>query len=320
MLGVGLCLSAVKLHPSAAQAQGAPHEFREVHLGMEMRIVVVHADADAAAALARRAFDGVEAHEAILSDWRAQSEVRRLEFAAPGMWVPVSAPLRDVLAVALRVARESNGVFDPTVGPLTELWREARRTGVPIDEARRAAARARVGYRRVDLDSAGRRVRFTTAGVRLDFGAVAKGWILDRALEVLTGPDAPGAGASGGARAALVEAGGDVVVRGAPPGSTGWRIRVPRAQGDTVLVLADGAVSSSGASAQRLLGVGETPESHVLDAANGRGLASDETLTVVGATGAIADALATALSLTPPDRRAPLAARFGVTVVSPPTR
>jgi thiamine biosynthesis lipoprotein len=307
LIGVGLCL-AVKLHPAAVDAQGAPHEFREVHLGMEMRIVVVHADQGAAAAMARRAFDGVEAHEAVLSDWRPESEVRRLEHAAAGEWVAISASLGDVLAVALLVAGESGGAFDPTVGPLTALWREARTTGTPVDETLRARAMTRVGHWHVELDTLADRVRFAVAGMRLDLGGVAKGWILDRALEVLI---------ADGASAALVEAGGDVVVRGAPPGAAGWRIRVPRPQGDTVLILDAGAVSSSGSLAQRIAGVNGATESHVVNPESGRGVPGDETVTVVGPSGAIADALATALSLTAPARRERLAARFGVTLIAP---
>jgi thiamine biosynthesis lipoprotein len=141
--------------------------------------------------------------------------------------------------------------------------------------------------------------------MRLDLGAVAKGWILDRALASLL---------DGGAQGALAEAGGDLVVRGAPPGARAWRIGVPRAHGDTVLLLRAGAVSSSGPEMQRL-GASDGGESHVLDARTGRGLAGDETVTVVGANGAIVDALSTALSLTVAAKRRALADRFGVSVI-----
>lgn len=307
VVGLGVACGVLNLQPRHAHAQGS-HEFREAHLGMEMRFVIVHESEPAAATLARRAFDEVERLEAILSDWRAGSELRRLEHVAPGTWVQVSAELRDVLALALSVARASDGAFDPTVGTLTALWREARTSGAPIDEARRAAALARVGHHLVELDSVRRRVRFARPNMRLDLGAVAKGWILDRAL---------GALAQGGAKAALVEAGGDLAVRGMPPGASGWRVSVPRARGDTVLHLTSGAVSSSGPSAQRLGGSDGQGESHVLDPRSGRGDGRDETVTVTGPSGAIADALSTAIALTAPEGREALARRFGVTIVAP---
>ncbi len=301
----------VNMSPLAVQSQGSPRdvfEFREVHLGMEVRIALVETSAEAAASKARLAFDEVARLEAILSDWRATSELRALARAEPGAWVSVSEPLRDVLALALRVARGTDGAFDPTIGPLTALWREARRTGQPIDSTARADARARVGYAFVTLDSSGARVRFARAGMRLDLGAVAKGWILDRALERLR---------AAGVHDALLEAGGDLVVRGAPPGERGWRIRVPRAAGDTILVMRGGAVSTSGASVQRVDDGRGGEESHVLDPRTGRGLREGADLTVTGPSAAIADALATALSLVPVERRAALAAAFGVRVMTP---
>lgn len=299
-------LLGVKLHPTSAAAQGAEHEFREAYLGMEVRIVVAHGSADSAAMSARRAFDGVAAHEALLSDWRARSEVRELATVPQGEWRSISSPLRDVLALALRVARASDGAFDPTIGPLSALWREARRTGTPIDEQARKAALARVGYWLVELDSAGSRVRFAVPGVQLDLGAVAKGWILDRALDSLR---------ANGVQAALVEAGGDVVVHGAPPGREGWQVLVPRARGDTLLVLSSGAVSSSGARAQRAP-TADGEEGHLIDPRAGLGAVIDEVLSVVGPAGAVTDALATALALTPGAQRAALAARFGVAIVA----
>lgn len=303
----GALLCAVNLHPSVAFAQGGPLEFREVHLGMEMRIVIA-SPVPHAEAVAARAFGRVEELEAILSDWRPTSELRALERVRPGQWVAISAPLRDVLALAIDVARASDGAFDPTVGPLTALWRESRRTGVPVADSARASALRRVGYAFVELDSARSRVRFARAGMRLDLGAVAKGWILDDVLARLRVE---------GVTDALVEAGGDLVVIGAPPGADGWRVAVPRASGDTVLVLRAGAVSTSGAEAQSILGADGAAESHVIDTRTGRGAAAAGSITVVGARAAVTDALATALSVVNGDRRAALADSYGVRIVAP---
>lgn len=301
----------VNLSPHAAPAQGRPpsvHEFREVHLGMPVRIAIVDTSPDRAAMRARAAYDEIERFEAILSDWRPASELRALDRVRAGEWVPISAPLRDVLALALRVARASGGAFDPTVGPLARLWREARRTGRPIDDAARSAALRRVGYHHVTLDSAGSRLRFAIEGMHLDLGGVAKGWILDRAMAVLR---------ARGTGAALVEAGGDLVVHGAPPLERGWRIQVPRARGDTVLVLAEGAVSTSGGSVQHVVDRHGGSESHLFDPRTGRGTREGYDVTVIGPNAALTDALGTALSLTRSERRRALASGFGVTLIAP---
>lgn len=274
---------------------------------MEVRVVTVGERAVAAEAAAA-AFARIAALEEVLSDWRPTSELRRLERAGVGAWQPVSAPLRDVLAIALDVARATDGAFDPTVGPLTALWRDARRTGRPVPPVAREAALRRVGHRFVELDSAGQRVRFLRDSMRLDLGAVAKGWILDRALETLR---------AAGVEAALVEAGGDLSAFGAPPGAPGWRVSVPRAEGDTVLVLRAGAVSTSGPDAQSIVGADGARESHVLMPTTGRGATDGRRVTVLGTNAATTDALATALSLVPPDAMRALAARYDVRIIAP---
>jgi thiamine biosynthesis lipoprotein len=294
-------LLVLNLHPTAACQQGAPREYREVHLGLEVRLLL---DGDPAQAdiAARVAFDRIDSLESILSDWRHDSELRRLEGAPIGQWTPVSAPLRDVLALALTVAQRTDGAFDPTIGSLTRLWREERRTGVAATDAARRTAQARVDWRAVTLDSAGARVRLERRGLAFDLGAIAKGWILDRAADTL---------AALGVRSALLEAGGDIVVRGAPAGRDGWRISV----GERVVTLIDGAVSSSGPTAQWVRDADGTVRSHVIDPATGRGRADGTGVTVVGRSGAVSDAIATALAVVPRSDWPGLLKEFGVELV-----
>ncbi len=309
MLRLAVLLLGMKLHPTGALAQGGRETFREVHLGMEMELALVMPSQEPAAPLARAAFDHVERLEQILSDWRATSELRRLEAVPPRTWTAVSPPLCEVLALALGVAKHSGGRFDPSIGPLTALWREAARTGRPISDSARAEAQRRVDYRAVRLDKRRCRVRFERAGMRLDLGAVAKGWIIDDMLALVR---------RGGARAAMISAGGDLAVFGAPPspqGAAGWRVAVPRAQGDTLLVLTRGAVSTSGPSAQRAPAT-QGEESHVFDARLGRGSTRAGDVTVMGERAAVTDALATAISLLPDKDGQKLARRYRVTIIT----
>lgn len=298
----------------ARQAAQQPAEFREVHMGMEVRLVVAGPGASDRARTeraARAAFDRVAELEAVLSDWRPTSELRRLSRQPAGAWVSVSPALCAVLALALDVARATDGQFDPTIGPLTVLWREVQRTGKPAPDSVWAAARARVGYRFVELDTMTHRVRLLRDSMRLDLGAIAKGWILDAALA-----DVRRVGVS----AALIEAGGDIALFGAPMGASagprGWRIAVPGAGPDSVLVLTAGAVSTSGPAEQSIPHRDGARESHVINPRTGHGAVDGRSITVVGPSAAITDALATALTLVPAPSMAALATRFGVRIVS----
>lgn len=298
-----LVWGALNLHPLGLVAQGTLQEYREVHLGMEVRMLLVgdSARTDRAAVMG---YDRIAELEEILSDWRAGSEVRRLEQHAVGEWIPISLPLRDVLMLALDVARASDGAFDPSVGPLTALWREAKRTGVPATDSAAAVARTSVGYQHIELDSAGSRVRLMRKGMRLDLGAIAKGWILDEALAIVRAT---------GIENALIEAGGDLVVNGAPPGAIGWRIGFHGSHGETTVLCTSGAVSTSGPSMQWIASADGTRESHVMRPATGRGTTDGHEITVFGTRAAITDALATALTLVPPAQRQALAKRYRVT-------
>lgn len=301
---------------SAAAAQTPPalpdlsraHEFREVHLGMEVRLVLVHADEMAARAIAGRAFARIEVLEGIMSDHRATSELNRIALAPVGQWTPVSRELHEVLGHAAFAAAATDGVFDHTVGPLTRLWREAARTGQPITDSARAIARQAVDHRSVEVDSSGFAVRFLRPGMRLDLGAIAKGWILDDVARLLD---------TAGVRSMLLEAGGEVVTRGAPPGASGWVIAVETSRGDTLLSLTNGAVSTSASRAQLAPVTGGGHEGHVFRTTTGRGATDSPQITVIGDRAWMTDAFATAFALMPPEKRRGLAERLQLRIVEP---
>ena len=257
-------------------------------MGVETRIVLYASDVTAARA-ARAAFARIAALEDIMSDWRPTSEVRRLD-QRPCQWVRVSRPLFDVLSRAVAIAHATDGAFDPTVGPLVALWRDARTRRRLPDSLALDSARTRVGWRLIALDSVRRRVRLATAGMRVDLGGIAKGWILQDALAELVRQ---------GVTRALVEAGGDLVVGDAPPGRRGWSIAVPGADSSLsarAAALTHAAVATSGAESQ-FVEVDGVRYSHVVDPRTGLGLTNGVTATVIAPHGATADALATALTV-----------------------
>ena len=273
-------------------------EFRELHMGLEVRIVL-YADSALARTAARAAFDRIAELEDIMSDYRPESELRRLG-SRPGEWVPVSQPLFYVLARSVEIAEATEGAFDATVGPLVHLWRESRRTGRLPDSHALDSARALVGWRRITIDTLGRRVRLTMPGMRLDLGGIAKGYIIERAIAVLRERGVP---------SGLVEAGGDIALGDTPPGQRGWTV----AGQDSTLLLANTSIATSGPQSQ-FAEIGGVRYSHVVDPRTGLGLTNGYGAMVIAADGALADALATALSVLGPERARRVLARYsGVT-------
>jgi FAD:protein FMN transferase len=274
-------------------------EFTQVHMGLPVRIVLYARDADLAARAAAAAFDRVAALDAIMSDYRRDSELNRVDTR----WRTVSPELFDVLARAVEIARATDGRFDPTVGPLVRLWRDARRTRALPAPDQLSGARAGIGWHHIDLDRRRRAVRLARDGMRLDLGGIAKGWILQDAARVLRDHHV--------ARV-LVEGGGDIVAGDPPPGQPGWRIEVHGADESftsRAARMSNAALATSGPAVQ-FVEIGGTRYSHVVDPRTGLGLTNNVMAHVIASDGATADALATALTVAGPDRARDLLARF----------
>jgi FAD:protein FMN transferase len=286
-----LALVGLRIGPDPPLAQAVPqlpHEFAQVHMGMPVRIRLYSSSETAAGTAAAAAFTRVAALDQMMSDYRPDSELRRLGSA----WSPVSRELFEVLEQSIAIAEATGGAFDPTVGPLVALWREARQRHRLPEATAIDAARGLVGWRLVELDAARPAVRLAREGVSLDLGGIAKGYIIQQALQAMI---------PFGVTRALVEAGGDIVVGDAPPGRDGWSIDVTGADAEFVARaarLTNAALATSGPTVQ-FVEIDGVRYSHVVDPRTGLGLTNQVTARVIAANGATADALATALTVAP---------------------
>jgi thiamine biosynthesis lipoprotein len=202
------------------------------------------------------------------------------------------------LRAAQQLSRRSDGAFDATVGPLSVLWRRARRLAEMPDPARLVEARSVVGADKLELDEDRRTARLIAPGMRLDLGGIAKGFAADEAARVL---DRNGIGA------ALIAAGGDIVVTGPPPGAPGWRIAVVSLEGADrppaeYLTLHHAAVSTSGDAEQfvALIAPGTADRvrySHIIDPRTGLAITGHSSVTIVAPDGTTSDGLATAVAV-----------------------
>lgn len=257
-------------------------------MGLPVRIRLYSSSEEAAGTAVAAAFARIAALDQMMSDYRPDSELRRLGSS----WSPVSRELFAVLERAIEIADATGGAFDPTVGPLVALWREARQSHRLPDASAIDTAKTLVGWRLVQLDAARPAVRLAREGARLDLGGIAKGYIIQQALQAMI---------PFGVTRALVEAGGDIVVGDAPPGRDGWSIDVTGSDAEFVARasrLTNAALATSGPTAQ-FVEIDGVRYSHVVDPRTGLGLTNQVTARVIAADGATADALATALTVAP---------------------
>lgn len=288
-------LLAVGLLVPDAQGQGQlqRYEYRQTQMGMAVRVVLYAPHDTVARRAGRAAFRRMEDLEDVLSSYRSSSELNRVSRRADETPVPVSRPLFAVLRRAQRLARRSDGAFDITAGPYLDLWATARKSGTLPDSSALRRAAARVGWEKMQVNEKSRTVRLASDSMQLNAGGIAKGYILDRALDTL---------AAEGMSRALIEAGGDLVMSGSPPEQSGWEVRLPAAgpeDGARTLRLDHAAVSTSG-DTQQFVEINGTRYSHVVDPRTGLGLTHHTLVTVVAEEGMTADGLATTLGVLKP--------------------
>jgi FAD:protein FMN transferase len=278
-----------------AQADQVPlqaFEAVEAHMGTLFRIKLYARDEQQAESAFHAAFERVAAVDSTLSDYKPNSELSRLSVTAVQHSVKVGDDLFYVLSASQQLSQETDGAFDITVGPLTRLWREARRQRRVPDPADVQQALSRCGFHKLHVNAADHTVKLDTHGMQLDAGGIAKGYAVDEALSVLK---------RNGISSALVAASGDLAFSDAPPGQRGWKIGIDsydfaNAPFTRIVQLENGAVSTSGDTEQHL-DAGGVRYSHIINPKTGMGLTWPLTVTVVAKRGIDADALATAVSV-----------------------
>ncbi|MHC4383709.1 MAG: FAD:protein FMN transferase [Planctomycetota bacterium] len=263
-------------------------EYSEIVMGVEARIVLYCPDEAAGRRAARGAFDRLAQLDGVMSDYRPDSELARVcRRAGPGRGpVPVSDDLGRVLDQARAVSAASAGAFDVTVGPLAELWRRARRAGKLPDPSAIDAARTRVGWRSMLVDTQSRTLELTRPDMQLDLGGIGKGFAAGEAVAFLS---------RCGVSRCLVDLGGDIAAGDPPPGADGWQVAIA-SKPARVLTIAGQAVAMSG-DTEQYLEIDGVRYSHIIDPRSGVGLTDRTAVTVIGPEAAITDALASAISV-----------------------
>ena len=271
--------------PSAEPPAFEDQEFKAMG-GMAIRIRAWGSPAGALGRALPRCQQLVETLEQQVSTFRESSLVSQLNRAA-GKPLVADADSFELIERALGWSQRTRGAFDPTVGPLVELWRTAGRTGRwPLPEEI-GAARARVGGTRIGLDRGSRSVT-VAAGTELDLAAIAEGFAADRLASLLRAE---------GVRRARIDVGGELRLYDDRPHPEPFRIGIRHPLQDGMIAelrLGSGAVATSGCYEGHAQAGGRRI-CHVIDPRSGMPVERTLSATVVAAQCTDADALDTAL-------------------------
>jgi FAD:protein FMN transferase len=272
------------------------YEFTEPHMGTLWHVTLYAPDEATAREAVGAAFARVAALDEVMTDYDPESELMRLSRSPRGVPVRVSDDLFDILKRSQELSVASGGAFDVTVGPLVQLWRRARRQRELPAADRLAAARRTVGFANLVLDERKRTATLLADGMRLDLGAIAKGFGADAALQVLR---------TRGLSRSLVAASGDLAIGDPPPGKTGCRVGIGLpGVGETnlasALLLSNAGVSTSG-DAEQYVELGGRRYSHIIDPRTGQALTNRIQVTIVADCATRSDALATTVCVLGPE-------------------
>jgi thiamine biosynthesis lipoprotein len=281
------------LHPPSSQSSDL-FKYHQVAMGTVIEITLIADDEEAANKASLQAFQEIKRIETLMSPWLDSSDVTRINRSAGKERVKVSPETFEVIQKAQGISELSEGGFDITVGPLTELWREARKKKIPpsIEEVKEKLGL--VNFKNIETDQEGK-VFLKKKGMAIDLGGIAKGYAVDRAFEFLK---------SLRYKNLIVNAGGDLRVGGFKNNQL-WSIGIQNPRESQKLLarisVSNTALATSGDYEKFFLYQGKRYH-HIFNPKDGFPTDGCQSVTIFSKDGMTADALATAVFVLGPEK------------------
>lgn len=253
------------------------------------------------------AFKELNSLSDLLNFFSETSEVASINRSAGVSPVKVSKETFEVIEKALSVSEDTGGAFDITIGAVSSLWDFHKKT--PPDPKLLKEGLKSVGYKNIVLDKEHSTVYLKKKGMKIDLGAIAKGYGADKAVAVLK---------NNGIRSGLVSVAGDIKTFGAKPDGSSWRIGIknprPQSEGDAliaVLGLGNNAVSTSG-DYERFFIKDGVRYHHILDPSTGYPASECRSVSIITKEGVYTDAFSTAVFILGPERGMEVMRKIGL--------
>ena len=232
-----------------------------------------------------RAIAEIRRVEALMTTWRPDSEISKINAAAGKSAVVVGDETLQIIKDSIHTSEISEGTFDITFQTLHGLWKFDEDLDPHPPAASDVRARlAFVGFKNIVVDDAKKTVKLAKEKTQIGLGGIAKGYAVDRAVAVLE---------AAGLTSFFVQAGGDLFARGKKPDNSDWQagIRDPRgAEGKyfAKLPLADHAFSTAG-DYERSYVTGGKRYHHIIDPRTGFPANACRSVTIWAPTALVAD-------------------------------
>lgn len=255
-------------------------------MGTEVSFAVLSDDDEGAVRAITAAFDEIKRIENLMTTWRDDSEVSRINQQAGVAPVQVSPETLEVIEAAQQSAKRSGGAFDITFYAMRGLWKFDEDLEPKVPPAAAIKKRlALIDYRKLIVDHDKRTVFLSSPGMAINLGGIAKGYAVDRAVAILR---------RAGFNDAIVQAGGDLMCAGSKNGAP-WvtGIRDPRGARSDVfakMMLINHAFSTAG-DYERFFVLGGKRYHHIIDPKTGYPATRSRSVTIYAPSALLADAV-----------------------------
>lgn len=274
----------------------APKPYTETQFLMDT-VMEITAYGDNKEEAVKAAFAEIKRLHTLSDNFDENSQVSKVNQMAGLERVKVDADLINMVQRSNGLADQFDGVFDVTVGPLTDLWGIGRKGDFVPTQAEIDQVLPLINYRLLEVNTSDSTLYLPKKGMKLDLGGIAKGYAVDKAIEILK---------EKGIQSALINAGGDVRVIGTKSDATPWRIGVQHPR-DTEGIIAKLALTSwdnmeTSGDYQRFIVKDGIRYSHILDPHTGRQPQGTTSVTIVGNSSTDDDIFSTAVFILGPEK------------------
>lgn len=207
--------------------KGELYTFSRMQIGTLINITVIADTPERGVRASNAAFSEIARVESLMSPKRAGSDIVSINNSAWKAPVHISGETYALMRKSIAISEQTDGAFDITFASVGTLWQLANPSFVPPDSAVVKKRLYLVNFRNIELDDAAHTVMFKHKGIQIGLGGIAKGHAVGLAAAALRRE---------GVRASIIDAGGDLMVRGTKFGNT-WRVGLRHPRNDEILLV-----------------------------------------------------------------------------------
>jgi thiamine biosynthesis lipoprotein len=273
--------------PTAAPSELPLYKRTREQMGTVISITVVGAETPVMRQAVEDAFDEIDRLEQLLSEWRPDSEISRINAAAGEQAIEVSPDTLAVIEAGIAISRWSDGAYDLTWAALRGMYKFQPGDETVPDPTEVKNRLPLIDWRKIDVDASARTVKLRKKGMALGTGGITKGYALDRASDILK---------RAGLRDFMIFGGGQIMVSGKKNGR-GWRVGIQHPRQDDYFAFVEatsGSIATAGDYEHYFVKDGRRWH-HIIDTKTGLPVTHTKAVTVVAESGLAADAVDTAI-------------------------